>query len=237
MEMISSPLIIGASLVGIGFLTGLSGALIPGPLFAFVISDTLKKGALSGPLAIVGHVSFECPLIVAVVVLGLELMRSYFSHFEALVYVIGSLALILIASLIIKEARAKAKGSLQIEEGTMTEIRAAKYNNSILGGFILTAFNPAFIPWWIGIGFPVLFSGFQQLALTGIILVTLGHFLSDFAWYSFVSFSFAKGKNFFVGKRYEWTMLVIAVFLIALGVLFFVKGVGVGIGIGVGATG
>nr|AAU83381.1 conserved hypothetical protein [uncultured archaeon GZfos27G5] len=228
MELISSPLIIGASLVGIGFLTGLSGALIPGPLFAFVISDTLKKGALSGPLAIIGHVSFECPLIVAVVVLGLELMRSYFSHFEALVYVIGSLALILIASLIIKEARAgaKAKGSLQIEEGTRTEMRAAKYNNSILAGFILTAFNPSFIPWWIGIGFPVLFSGFQQLALTGIILVTLGHFLSDFAWYSFVSFSFARGKNFFVGRRYEWTMLVIAVFLIVLGVLFFVKGVG-----------
>jgi hypothetical protein len=74
----------------------------------------------------------------------------------------------------------------------------------------------------------VLFSGFQQLALTGIILVTLGHFLSDFAWYSFVSFSFAKGKNFFVGKRYEWTMLVIAVFLIALGVLFFVEGLSLG---------
>jgi len=230
MELISSPLIIGASLVGIGFLTGLSGALIPGPLFAFVISDTLKKGALSGPLAIIGHISFECPLIVAVVVLGLELMRSYFSHVEALVYVIGCLALILIASLIIKEARAgaKAKGSLQIEEGTRAEIRAAKYNNSILGGFILTAFNPSFIPWWIGIGFPVLFSGFQQLALTGIILVTLGHFLSDFTWYSFVSFSFSRGKNFFVGRRYEWTMLVIAVFLIVLGVLFFVKGLSLG---------
>ena len=227
MEMISSPLIIGASLVGIGFLTGLSGALIPGPLFAFVISDTLKKGALSGPLAIIGHISFECPLIVAVVVLGLELMRSYFSHFEAVVYAIGSLALILIASLIIKEAR--EKGAPQIEGGTRTEIRAAKYNNSILAGFILTAFNPSFIPWWIGIGFPVLFSGFQQLALTGIVLVTLGHFLSDFAWYSFVSFSFAKGKNFFVGRRYEWTMLVIAVFLIVLSILFFVRGVGVAV--------
>ena len=227
MEMISSPLIIGASLVGIGFLTGLSGALIPGPLFAFVISDTLKKGALSGPLAIIGHISVECPLIVAVVVLGLELMRSYFSHVEALVYVIGSLALILIASRIIKEAR--AKGSSQIEKETRTKIRAAKYNNSILAGFILTAFNPSFIPWWIGIGFPVLFSGFQQLALTGIILVTLGHFLSDFAWYSFVSFSFAKGKNFFVGRRYEWTMLVIAVFLIVLGIWFFVRGAGVAV--------
>ncbi|HJH25206.1 MAG TPA: hypothetical protein C5S37_00190, partial [Methanophagales archaeon] len=75
------------------------------------------------------------------------------------------------------------------------------------------------------------FSGFQQLALTGIILVTLGHFLSDFAWYSLVSFSFYRGKNFFVGRRYEWTMLIIAVFLIVLGIWFFVKGVGVGIGV------
>ncbi|MBC8521329.1 MAG: LysE family transporter [Candidatus Syntrophoarchaeum sp.] len=67
-------------------------------------------------------------------------------------------------------------------------------------------------------------SGFEWLALNGLILVAIGHFLSDFAWYSVVSFSFARGKNFFVGTRYELTMLVIAIFLIVLGVLFFVKG-------------
>jgi len=221
--MSTSPFIIGISLVGIGFLTGLSGALIPGPLFAFVISDTLKKGALSGPLAIIGHISVELPLIVVLVVLGLELMKSYFSLFESLIYAIGGFALILISLFIIKEGKAAAE--LRSSENEIRdEMQVAKYNSSIFAGFLLTAFNPSFIPWWMGIGFPVLFNGFKQLALMGIILVTLGHFLSDFAWYSFVSFSFAKGKNFFVGKRYELTMLVIAIFLIALGVLFFVKG-------------
>ncbi len=221
--MSTSPFIIGISLVGIGFLTGLSGALIPGPLFAFVISDTLKKGALSGPLAIIGHISVELPLIVVLVVLGLELMKSYFSLFESLIYAIGGFALILISLFIIKEGKAAAE--LRSSENEIRdEMRVAKYNSSIFAGFLLTAFNPSFIPWWMGIGFPVLFNGFKQLALMGIILVTLGHFLSDFAWYSFVSFSFAKGKNFFVGKRYELTMLVIAIFLIALGVLFFIKG-------------
>ncbi|MCW3135230.1 MAG: LysE family translocator [Methanophagales archaeon] len=221
--MSTSPFIIGISLVGIGFLTGLSGALIPGPLFAFVISDTLKKGALSGPLAIIGHISVELPLIVVLVVLGLELMKSYFSLFESLIYAIGGFALILISLFIIKEGKAAAE--LRSSENEIRdEMRVAKYNSSIFAGFLLTAFNPSFIPWWMGIGFPVLFNGFKQLALMGIILVTLGHFLSDFAWYSFVSFSFAKGKNFFVGKRYELTMLAIAIFLIALGVLFFIKG-------------
>jgi len=228
MEIISSPLIIGASLVGIGFLTGLSGALIPGPLFAFVISDTLKKGALSGPLAIIGHISFEFPVIVALVVLGLEVMESYFNQFKTWIYVIGGIALILMSLFIIKEAKA-AKSRLSVEE-IGKEMQGAKYKykykSSIFGGFLLTALNPSFIPWWMGIGLLVLLTGYEWLALNGILLVVLGHFLSDFAWYSLVSFSFSRGKNFFVGWRYEWTMLVIAVFLIVLGVLFFVKGVG-----------
>jgi len=223
MDLLSSPVIIGAFLVGMGFLTGLSGALIPGPLFAFVISDTLKKGVLSGPLAVLGHISVEFPLIVALVVLGLELMESYFSQFEFLIYAIGGFALIVMSIFIIGEAKAARARSRENERGN--ETRVAKYNSTIFAGFVLTAFNPSFIPWWVGIGFPVLFSGFKQLALMGIVLVTLGHFLSDFAWYSLVSLSFHKGKNFFVGRRYEVTMLVIAVFLIVFGVLFFVKGV------------
>jgi threonine/homoserine/homoserine lactone efflux protein len=220
--MTSSPFIIGASLVGIGFLTGLSGALIPGPLFAFVISDTLKKGALSGPLTIIGHISVELPVIVALV-LGLGL-TSYFLQFKFLIYAIGGIALILMSLFIIKEAKAVKSRSRGEEIGKEVRMRGAKYNSSIFGGFLLTAFNPSFIPWWMAIGYPVLLSGFEWLALSGILLVSLGHFLSDFAWYSFVSFSFSRGKKFFVGRRYELTMLVIAIFLIALGVLFFIKG-------------
>ncbi len=218
-----SPFIIGVSLVGIGFLTGLSGALIPGPLFAFIISDTLKKGALSGPLTIIGHISVEIPLIAALVVIGFEL-KNYFTQFESLIYAIGGIALVLMSLFIIKEVK-KAAELRSRENEIRDEMRVAKYNSSIFAGFLLTAFNPSFIPWWMGVGFPVLFNGFKQMALVGIFLVSLGHFLSDFAWYSFVSFSFSKGKNFFVGRRYELTMLVIAIFLIALGVLFFIKGI------------
>jgi hypothetical protein len=49
--------------------------------------------------------------------------------------------------------------------------------------------------------------------------------VSDLTWYSFVSYSFSKSSKFFVGKRYEAILLLLALFVIVLGALFFVKGI------------
>ena len=225
MDLSSSPLIVGASLIGIGFFTGLSGALIPGPMLAYVVSDTLKKGALSGPLTVLGHIFVEL-LLIAALVLGLGL-TSYFLQFKSLIYVIGGIALILMALLVIKES-GSARFELQHRAGdNEVRLRGMKYayNSSIVGGVLFTAFNPAFIPWWVTIGYPLLLQGFEWLALTGIALVSVGHFLSDLTWYSFVSYSFSKSSKFFVGKRYEVIMLLLALFVISLGTLFVIKGV------------
>ncbi|MHC1610761.1 MAG: LysE family transporter [Candidatus Methanospirareceae archaeon] len=216
------PFIIGASLVGIGFLTGLSGALIPGPMLAYVVSDTLKKGPLSGPLTVLGHISVEI-LLIAAFVLGLGL-TSYFLKFKSMIYVIGGIALIVMSLLIIKDG--KGARSWSRESGVDNESRGMEYgyNSSILGGVLFTAFNPSFIPWWVTIGYPLVLQGFEWLAMTGIVLVTIGHFLSDLTWYSFISYSFYKGTNLFLGKRYELMQLVITVFVIVLGLFFFIKG-------------
>ena len=225
MELISSPFLLGASLVGMGFLIGLSGASIPGPMLAYVISDTLKKGALSGPLTVLGHISVESLLIIALV-LGLGL-TSLFFQFKSLIYVIGGIALMLMSLLVIKEVGRLKSRSTTKELNEEMSMRGAKYayNSSIFGGVLFTAFNPSFIPWWVTLGYPLLLQGFEWLALTGIVLVTVGHFLSDLAWYSFISYSFSRGKNLFVGKRYELMMLFLALFVIAFGIFFFIKGI------------
>lgn len=225
MELITSPWIMGASLVGIGFLTGLSGALIPGPMLAYVVSDTLKKGALAGPLTVLGHISVELGLITALM-LGLGL-TGYLLEFKAVIYVIGGIALALMSLLVIKEAGKVKLRPHQDEFEQHLHVRHAKHalNSSICGGVLFTAFNPSFLPWWGTIGYPLLLQGFEWFAAAGIVLVSLGHFLSDFIWYSFISFSFSRGKNFFVGRRYELIMLVLALFVIVLGVLFVIKGI------------
>jgi threonine/homoserine/homoserine lactone efflux protein len=43
------------SLLFLGLIVGLSGAMIPGPLLAFTVFDTLKKDRVTGHLIIIGH--------------------------------------------------------------------------------------------------------------------------------------------------------------------------------------
>ncbi|MBN1454993.1 MAG: LysE family transporter [Methanomicrobia archaeon] len=225
MDLLASPIVIGASLLGIGFFTGLSGALIPGPMLAYVLSDTLKKGARSGPLTVLGHISVELALILALV-LGLGI-TSYFIEFKSLVYVVGGIALVLISITTIRSARGASDDASIAVRGGALRWRGFRYayHSSIAGGVLFTAFNPAFIPWWVTIGYPLLLQGFEWFAVAGIALVSIGHFMSDLTWYSFVSYSFSHGEHFFVGKRYELIMLGLALFVCTLGVFFFIKGV------------
>ncbi len=225
MDLLASPVFIGALLLGIGFFTGLSGALIPGPMLAYVLSDTMKKGARSGPLTVLGHISVELVLILALI-LGLGI-TSFVLEFKSVVYVVGGIALVFMAITSIRGVHGASAGASATATGNTLRWRGFRYayHSSIAGGILFTAFNPAFIPWWVTIGYPLLLQGFEWLALTGIALVSIGHFLSDLAWYSFVSYSFSRGEHFFVGRRYEVIMLGLALFVITLGCFFFVKGV------------
>jgi len=261
MDASLASLVVVAQLFVMGFLTGLSGAVIPGPLFAFVVSDTLKKGFISGPLSALGHVIVEMPLIFAFL-LGLGFILLKFQHFT---YTAGGVAFILMATLIVHSARKeachhqqqreavrKAKQCPEIAEiannpnsSAATTAAASIYDTgtdatgtdanagakakaaaaSVLGGAFFTAFNPSFVPWWATAGYAVLLAGLASpLALAGVAVVIAGHVLSDFAWYSLLSFSLSRGRKFLTDK-YEAVMLAVASFLTALGILFLFKGV------------
>ena len=255
MDASLASLVVVAQLFVMGFLTGLSGAVIPGPLFAFVVSDTLKKGFISGPLSALGHVIVEMPLIFAFL-LGLGFILLKFQHFT---YTAGGIAFILMATFIVHSARkeackqrkavGKAKQCPEIAEiattpnptattaavpisdrgtdatGTDANAGAKAAAASVLGGAFFTAFNPSFVPWWATAGYAVLLVGLASpLALAGVAVVIVGHVLSDFAWYSLLSFSLSRGRKFLTDK-YEAVMLAVASFLAALGIFFLFKGV------------
>ena len=229
------------TLFGMGFITGLSGAAIPGPLFAFVISDTLKKGFLSGPLTALGHVIVELPVIVAFM-LGIGALLMGFQHF---IYAVGGVVFIIMSLHIMRESLhyspsnlklhfssaryADAKPSQQpshrkIHQNISQNMQKYGKRNSVIGGLIFTAFNPSFIPWWMTAGFPILLMGLSSsLSHAGVIIVVMGHFTSDISWYSLVSLLIAMGRKHLIGRWYRTLMFIVSSFLAALGIFFLLS--------------
>jgi len=120
------------ALLFLGFAVGLSGAVIPGPLLAFVIFDASRKRKMTGHYVIVGHALWEA-LVIYLILLGLG---SIMTQFRSFIYVAGGFVLILMGGFMIKSRKEEVK------------VERSRVNSSILGGVFYTAFNPTQPPWW-----------------------------------------------------------------------------------------
>lgn len=190
----------------LGFMVGLSGALIPGPLLAFVIFDTARKRKVTGHFIIVGHVLWES-LIILLIMLGLG---GVMVQYKIYIYGIGGAALALMGFSMIK-----SKSNLKIE--------SSKVKSSLLGGVFYTAFNPTQPLWWASAGLALLLQGHELIGNIGILIVTAGHWLADLVYYALISYLICKYKRF-VDPRKGRITLILGAFVVLLGVYFMING-------------
>jgi threonine/homoserine/homoserine lactone efflux protein len=190
-------------LLSIGFIVGLSGAMIPGPLLAYTLFDTTRKGRVTGHLIIVGHAIWEVFVILAVFIGIGKFLLSY----KPIVYLIGGFVLVLMGLQI-----AKSKDN-------EVEIKESRLNSSVLGGIFYTLFNPTHPIWWATAGLALLLKGFEVLGIVGVIVVVIGHWFADFAYYAFVSFLIYKHKRY-IYKRKRLISLILGLFVAILGAYF-----------------
>mgnify|MGYP001042415720 CR=1 FL=1 len=194
------------ALISIGFMVGLSGAVIPGPLLAFTVFDTSKKRRVTGHLVIVGHALWEAVVIVIILLgFGGVVMQN-----KLVVYVVGGFVLILMGVAMLASRRREVGA------------RSFRVNSSLLGGVFYTAFNPTQPPWWATAGLALLLRGIELMGVIGIILVTLGHWLSDFAYYIFVSFMVHRHEAYLNPRQREISILL-GLFVALLGVYFITQ--------------
>lgn len=192
----------------LGFIVGLSGAVIPGPLLAFVILDSTKKHKITGHLVILGHAIWEA-LIIYLILLGLS---NVMTQYSILIYVVGGVALIIMSALTIKNKSEEAK------------MEKSKVNSSMLGGIFYTALNPTQPIWWATAGLALLFRGFNLMGISGIFVVTLGHWLADLTYYTFISYIIYKyGK--YINPWQRQLSTVLGLFLAVLGTYFIINGI------------
>lgn len=201
------------SIFGSSFMLALSGALMPGPLFTVTVSESARRGFLTGPLMIFGHGILELALIIAL----LAGCAPFFSKDEVFIAVslCGGLILTWMAYSMFRDLP-QLTLNFQAEE--------QKQKNLVLTGILLSLANPYWFIWWatIGMGY-IVYS--IKFGLPGIISFFAGHILADLTWYSLVSFSVAKGGHFFSDALYRKIIGFCASFLLIFAFYFFYSGV------------
>ncbi|HLA39774.1 MAG TPA: LysE family transporter [Candidatus Glassbacteria bacterium] len=204
------------SLAGIfigSFIIGLSGALMPGPMFVAVVSQTPRRGVWTGPVVVLGHGVLESALVAAVI-LGLA---EYFSNTSVLaaIAVIGGAVLLYMGVDMLRSAGrltlfgASSRGA----ESSLTRL------HPFWAGIVTSLSNPYWILWWatIGLGYMVIA---RQSGPAGLIAFLVGHILSDLVWYSTVSLLVAGGRRWLTDGIYRGLIRVCAVVLVFFAIYF-----------------
>lgn len=195
---------------GVGFSIALSGALLPGPLLAFVSMKTLDSGAKTGTLAALGHILVELGILF-LAALGLNtLLKS--ELFSTTIGSVGGILLLGLGFLILSKSRNPPKSSDEI---------AGKDHNPIVGGILFsTILNPSVALWWMTVGLATLIGAMNTAGLAGAIFWVAGHFSADLGWYSTISYSVHKGKEIIGSGFYKGLLIVSGLTLLIFGIYF-----------------
>jgi threonine/homoserine/homoserine lactone efflux protein len=196
------------TILATSFVIAFSGAAMPGPLMTVTISESAKRGFISGPLLILGHSLLELTLVI-LLMYGLAPLLKQEWVFAAIA-IIGGVMLGFMGTGMLRSIP-----SLSIHK----DMHTAQGPHLVLAGILVSVSNPYWSLWWatIGLGY-VLYS--SQYGPWGIFFFFIGHILGDLTWYSAISLAMAKGKRFLSDNHYRALIGTCAVFLLLLAVYF-----------------
>ncbi len=201
------------SIFGSSFVLALSGALMPGPVLSVTVSESARRGAVTGPLIILGHGILELLLVLALLA-GLAPLLAGDNAFAAISLTGGAILLWMSYTMF-----------RTLPEATLAAGSAAeKPRNLIVAGILLSIANPYWTIWWATIGIGAIAYS-VKFGLAGIIAFYTGHILADLAWYSMISLGIAKGRHFFTDLVYRWLIGFCAGFLLLFSLYFFHSGI------------
>jgi threonine/homoserine/homoserine lactone efflux protein len=204
------------ALIGIFFSSlgiGLSGALMPGPMFSVCVAESYKKGFWAGPLIVAGH---AIPELVLAVLFSLGLNKFLNNKLvTGVIGVVGGVFLIWLAFNIFMDVR---KG-IQVD---LTEKEEIGWGPTVAGIWSSVS-NPGWIIWWATIGATYIMLSLKH-GIVGLVFFLVGHEMADLIWYSTVSFLVSRGRGRINDRFYHAVLIACAVLVLVLAVLFIVNG-------------
>lgn len=195
------------------FIVALSGAVMPGPLLTVTISESPRRGVMTGPLLIVGHAVLELALVLALL-MGLAPVLKMKPVF-IVIALAGSAVLLWMGVGMLKSLPAMVLATA----GDTTEGK-----NLILSGILMSLANPYWSIWWATIGLGYILHS-MDAGMMGVVAFFSGHILGDLFWYAAVSAAVWKGRKLLSDRSYRILIGTCALFLIVFSFLFAFSGV------------
>jgi threonine/homoserine/homoserine lactone efflux protein len=203
-----------AIIASTSFILGFSGAMMPGPLLTLTIAETVRRGAIAGPLLILGHAILE-GAVVLLVFFGASEVIQHPTVFSTVAILGGGMMLWMGYGMI------RSLPSLRLDLEAENEAGL----HPVVAGAVISLANPYFTIWWATIGLSYLVVA-HEAGITGVMVFYFFHILSDLVWYCFVSGTVAYGKRFLNDRGYRVMVGVCAVFIVGFGIYFGWKGFG-----------
>lgn len=202
--------------MGLSFITGFSGAMMPGPLLVAVIGQTTVQGFRAVIGLLVGHALLEL-VTVALLIAGVRAVLER-PRVRGTIGLVGGAALLWMA---IDMLRAVPGMSLSLEVANTT---AFSWPKLILWGAAVCAANPYFTGWWATVGAGQLAHMAPRTA-GEYLAFYLGHEASDFAWYALIGVIIVSGRRFLTDEVYRYLIFACAVVIGLLALWFLAHGV------------
>ncbi len=203
-----------SALFVMAFVTGLSGAMAPGPFLTVTISEAAKRGGRVGPLLVLGHGLLEL-LFMLLILIGLDTLFTHRTVLAVVSFAGGGILIWMGMTTIrgLKEYRLTSAGTSPGRRGL----------HPVLSGVVLSLSNPYWYIWWVTVAMGYLIFA-KTLGVYGVITFFTGHICSDLAWYSFVSYGTSLGGRFVSTKVIRAILFVCSLFLVIFGCYFLFNG-------------
>lgn len=200
------------------FVIAIGAVVSPGPVSTSIVSQSPRRGWLTGPLVATGHISLEL-LMVLLLTLGLGVGLAN-PTVQIVISILGGALLAWMGLAMIRDTWQRKIKLPSREVGDV-----AMNTKQLIGlGMIATISNPFWYAWWVTVAAGYLYQA-KEVGLVLVLAFYLGHITVDYAWDTILSTIIGNGSRWMTDKVYRLLIYACGAFFLYLAWVFLIQGI------------